>query len=340
MDYSIISNKFKSFALKECQGSSDLYEFLSLRIAEDEELLNLASEAGEGQPIPNLLFGAIHYLLLKGMDHGLKEFYPTIVEYPRGPEESFFYFKEFCRLYSQQIKELLKTKLVQTNEVRRCSYLFPVFHFIHEQSKKPLALIEIGTSAGLQLLWDKYCYSYGTREVYGDQESKVHLSSEIKGSRKPIFPESIPPVASRLGIDLHTNDLNDKEDYLWLNSLIWPEHQERRALFEKAAECVKENPITLIQGDGVQLLPELIKDMPDGHAICVFHTHVANQMPAKTKEKLLQEIKRIGQNRDIFHIYNNIQDRDLHLDYYLESHEHKRVAGKTEGHGKWFTWEL
>ncbi|MED1906441.1 DUF2332 domain-containing protein [Cytobacillus firmus] len=44
--------------------------------------------------------------------------------------------------------------------------------------------------------------------------------------------------------------------------------------------------------------------------------------------------------RDIFHIYNNIQDRNLHLDYYLSSKEFKKAVGQTEGHGKWFTWEL
>ncbi|KON87739.1 hypothetical protein AF332_13455 [Sporosarcina globispora] len=334
------SSRFKAFGQYECQGSSNLYEFLSYKIAEDNKLLVLASEARDGQPVPNLFLGAIHYLLLKGKEHDLKEFYPSLVENPRNPHESFQSFKDFCRINSQEIKEILKEKIVQTNEVRRCAYLYPVFSYIFQQTDKPLALIEIGTSAGLQLLWDKYSYSYGTGETFGNPNSNVHLSSEIKGDHVPLFPEGMPPVASRVGVDLYINDLNNMEDYLWLKSLIWPEHQERRTLFEKAAQCVKENPISLIEGNGVELLPKLIEDIPEKHSICVFHTHVANQMPAKVKENLLSIIKASGQNRDTFHIYNNIHDRNLQLDYYLDSKEHKKLVGQTEGHGKWFTWEL
>ncbi|KAF0819945.1 hypothetical protein KIS4809_1217 [Bacillus sp. ZZV12-4809] len=335
-----ISSKFKTFGQFECRGSSNLYEFLSNKIAEDNELLVLASEARDGQPVPNLFFGAIHYLLLKGKDHELKEYYPSLEEDPRNPQDAFQCFKDFCRLNSQEIKEILKTKIVQTNEVRRCAYLFPVFSYIFQQAQKPLALIEIGTSAGLQLLWDKYSYSYGTGKIYGNSNADVHLTSEIRGRNVPIFPEEMPPVASRTGVDLHINDLNNQEDFLWLYSLIWPEHLERRNLFEQAAKCLKENPVRLIEGDGAKLLPGLVKEIPDDHSICVFHTHVANQMPAEGKEQLLAEITACGQNRDIFHIYNNIQDRGLHLDYFLGTKEFKRIVGHTEGHGKWFTWEL
>ncbi|UOE53850.1 DUF2332 domain-containing protein [Cytobacillus oceanisediminis] len=335
-----LASRFKTFGQYECHSSSNLYEFLSYKIAEDEELLVLASEARDGQPVPNLFLGAIHYLLLKGKEHELKEFYPSLVENPRNPQKSFHSFRDFCRLNSQEIEEIVKAKIVQTNEVRRCAYLYPVFAWIFQQTEKPLALIEIGTSAGLQLLWDKYSYSYGTGKTFGNPSANVHLTSEIKGGHVPILPAELPPVASRTGVDLHINDLNNGEDFLWLKSLIWPEHQERRTLFEKAAQCVKANPISLIEGDGVELLPSLIEGIPEEHSICVFHTHVGNQMPAEVKENLLAKIKASGQSQDIFHLYNNIQDRNLHLDYYLDSREYKNLVGQTEGHGKWFTWEL
>jgi len=205
-------------------------------------------------------------------------------------------------------------------------------------TKKPLALIEIGTSAGLQLLVDKYKYSYGTEQNYGFENSGVHISAEIRGDYTPLNQLSNFNVASRIGIDLHINDVSDEEDYLWLKSLIWPEHQERRELFEKAACYVRNNPLKLIEGDGVELLQSISKDIPDNRTICVFHTHVANQMPNETKERLLLNIKTIGEKRDIFHLYNNIQDRDLHLDYYLNGKESLNKIAETEGHGRWFTW--
>lgn len=336
-----LSEKFRNFAILECKGSSQLYEFLSLKIAEDKEILNLASYAKEGQPVPNLLFGAVHYLLLKGKSHSLKEFYPSIVEDSRNDiNESYVYFKDFCIQNKDEIISILKSKLVQTNEVRRCSYLFPSFSYIYEIVKKPLALIEIGTSAGLQLLWDKYSYSYEQNEIYGDRNSEVQIISEIKGENFPLLQVCIPPVASRVGIDLNTIDLTNEEEYLWLNALIWTNHNQRRELFEKASGYVKDNPLTLIEGDGVKLLPELSKSISRDYSLCVFHTHVANQMPMEVKKRLLKQVKLIGESREIFHVYNNIQDRDLHLDYYIDGKGYFNTVGETDGHGRWFTWQL
>src|SRR5690625_2227032 len=120
------SNRFCHFAL-ECKGASELYEYLSLKIAEDEELLELSAFAQKGQPIPNMLFGAVHYLLLQGKTHELREYYPSIVEHPKKLEHAFLAFKDFCQNEQKEIIEILQTKLVQTNEVRRCAYLYPAF---------------------------------------------------------------------------------------------------------------------------------------------------------------------------------------------------------------------
>jgi hypothetical protein len=332
-----LSMKFRRFAIHECSESSPLYELLSLKIAEDAEMIELASSARKGQPVPNLLFGAVHFLLLKGYKHTLSNFYPSITNHPAKAEDAYPAFVDFCRRYSEEIIELLKTKLVQTNEVRRCSYLYPVFSHIFQMTNKPLALIEIGTSAGLQLLVDKYSYSYGNEEVYGTSKSAVHITSvQISGKKAPIARMRLPVVATRVGVDLHINDVRKKEDYLWLKALIWPEHGERQNLFEKAASYVWNQTLKLIQGDGVELLNSLVAEIPENQTICIFHTHVANQMSNDTKEKLLRKIAEIGDGRDIFHIYNNIYDAKLHLDYYLDGQESLNIIGETDGHGRWF----
>jgi hypothetical protein len=239
---------------------------------------------------------------------------------------------------------LLKEKKVQTNEVRRCSYLYPSFCFIYSQVKKPLSLIEIGTSAGLQLLWDKYCYSYGDNVIYGDLASDVHISSEIRGNNKPFLLPKSPPVASRLGIDLHVNDLSNSEDLLWIKSLIWPEHKERVQLFEKAASCFKKQSVKLsvklIEGDGIALLTDIALQIPENTAICIFHTHVANQIPENAKCELMNNIRMLGKNRDVFHLYNNMWDRDLHLDYFIDGREYNEIVAETDGHARWFKWKL
>lgn len=340
LDKFLISEMFKNFADYECEGSSRLYEFLSRQIAKDDELLELCAFARDGQPVPNLFLGAVHYLLLKGKKHALKEYYASIVQNPKELEEVFIHFKDFCQIYRNEIISILKSKLVQTNEVRRCAYLYPTFCYVYNKAKKPLSLIEIGTSAGLQLLWDQYCYSYGNYEVYGNKLSNVHITSEIKGGNTPLLFHESPPVASKVGLDLHISDLGDREDYLWLKSLIWPEHQERLLLFESAASHFNENPVKLIEGDGVALLLDVAKQVPKDTEICIFHTHVANQISEDLKYELIEKIKMIGSTREVFHVYNNMWDRKLHLDYFIDGVEHKVTIGDTDGHCRWFYWDL
>lgn len=340
MNVNWIAEKFKNFAVLECEGSSKLYKNLALKIAEDEEMLKLSSNSKKGQPIPNLLFGAVHYLLLKKSDHQLCEFYPSIVPNPNMDKNPFPYFKDFCLTNREEILLIVKNKLVQTNEVRRCAYLYPIFCYIYQKTEKPLSLIEIGSSAGLQLLWDKYSYSYGDNEIYGNKESLVHLTSEVRNGNIPSDLSNIPPVDYRLGIDLHISDLTNEEDYLWLKALIWPEHKDRLDNFEQSVMQFKMNPPQLREGDGVDMLNEYVEKVPKDSVLCIFHTHVANQMPEDIKNEFLQKVDMIGSRRDTFHVYNNIDDRKLHLDSYINGSKQHRVIGDTDGHGRWFDWNL
>ncbi|AGE23004.1 DUF2332 family protein [Geobacillus sp. GHH01] len=339
LNFTWVAERFRRFAVHECRGSSPLYEQLSLHIARDEKLLYLASHARSGQPIPNLLFGAVHDLLLKGYEHGLREFYGSIVKEPRAPEAAFPYFRDFCLRYWEDIKNILVHRLVQTNEVRRCAYLYPVFCCIYEQVKKPLSLIEIGTSAGLQLAWDQYRYDYGWGRPYGNLDSDVLIASNIRGDQRPLLLPESPPVAERIGIDLHVIDLKKEDDRRWMKALIWPEHKDRRQLFEKAARCLEQTPIRLIEGDGVELLSDLVAQVPSDTVVCIFHTHVANQMSDEAKRGLLEQLREIGRQRDLFHVYNNMWDPKLHLDRMINGRECRQIVAETDGHARWFRWE-
>ncbi|WP_330949054.1 DUF2332 domain-containing protein [Virgibacillus sp. MG-45] len=342
MDYQALSNRFMRFA-EECSGSSTLYAFLSKNIAANKELLELSAHAGKGQPIPNLFFGAVHFLLLNGTEHELRNYYASIVSEPKTETEAFPVFFDFCLRNRQAIIPLLQTKMVQTNEVRRCAYLLPIFDSIYRKTNKPLAFIEIGTSAGLQLLWDKYRYTYSfNNQVYGNEQESLYIHAEVRGNGKPIISERFPPVERRIGIDLHINDVTDKASYQWMYALIWPEHHERRAMFKQAVSLVRKHKekLQLIEGNAIDMLVELVEEIPMNNTVCIFHTHVANQIPKQEKERLLSDIAQIGESRDIFHIYNNMWDRKLHLDAFMNKEVESRVVGETDGHGRWFTWEL
>jgi len=338
--YGELSKRFLNFAEFECKNSSQLYEYIAQKIAYDDELLELASHAIAGQPVPNMLFGAVHFLLLGGVKHELAGYYSSLVVNPKDIESAFAPFKHFCLQYYQNITDILQAKMVQTNEVRRCAYLYPAFSYIYELTKKPLSLIEIGTSAGLTLIWDEFCYNYGSAKVFGNKDSGLLITSEVIGENKPVLPATAPPVVFRKGIDLNVIDLFNYDDYLRLLALIWPEHREGRELFRKAAECFKSNPAELVEGDGVQLLLEAAETVPSDSTLCIFHTHVGNQLSKDKKEMLFKQIRNIGESRNVFHLYNNMGNLLLHLDSVVDGQFKQEIVAKTDGHARWFQWKL
>lgn len=136
LDIHVLSERFRIFAERECKDSSSLYEHLAGRIANDMDLLALAAHAKYGQPVPNLFLGAVHYLLLSGIEHELSAYYASMVDVPKESSGAFDCFKDFCMQNDNEIVQLLENKLVQTNEVRRCAYLYPSFFSYLQHSKE------------------------------------------------------------------------------------------------------------------------------------------------------------------------------------------------------------
>ena len=171
-DLTEISKRFRVFA-GDCDGSSELYHFLSLKLAEDEDLLRIASMSREGQPEPNLFFGAIHLLLINGKAHALRRYFPSLVLNFEAPEDAYPSFRKFALDHSDEIVQLLQEKLVQTNEVQRSAHLFPAIltasRFFED---RPVALVELGASAGFNLLWDHYIYQY-------DEDEQSVLAAQV-----------------------------------------------------------------------------------------------------------------------------------------------------------------
>ncbi len=234
-----------------------------MKIAAEPEILNLVVSADRAQQVSNLLLGAVHFLLLSGAQHPLADFYPSLSKTPRSIENAYPHFHKFCLEYAGEIQRLVITHRVQTNEVGRCTNLLPAFGLIYERTKKPLALIEVGASAGLNLLWDRYGYDYQEAGYTGDISSSVQLTCRPDGDFYPPIPFLLPEVAYRVGIDLRPIDLQDGETIRWLRALIWPEHLDRAELLERAIEIARRDPPRLIGGN--------VLDDAVGESICGAH---------------------------------------------------------------------
>lgn len=227
-DLSALAARFRRFAADEC-GSSPLYRRLAMGIAGDGDLLALADQ-GTGGPKPNLILAAVQYLLLSGRPHALAAFYPSITDQPLPAEEAVPPFREFCLGHAEEIRGLITSRRVQTNEVARAALLLPAFAVVSESvHARPLGLVEVGASAGLLLSWDRYAFDYGTGGLYGAADSPVLVRCELRGDGRPPLPSVLPAVTSRTGIDLHPIDPDDPDQALWLRARLARPAGARRA---------------------------------------------------------------------------------------------------------------
>ncbi len=336
-----VAQRFESFAKNECAGYSPLYVCLAKAVAGDPEILALAAHSPKGQPAPNLFFGAVQFLLLKGEDSELASFYPSLTAIPEPPEGAYPAFRHFCFKYADSIRMTLATRRVQTNEVGRCAFLFPGFAWISKDvNGRPLALIEIGTSAGLNLNWNRYGYRYDDETIRGDPHSPVTITSRIRGDCFPPLPSAMPRISSSVGVDLRVVNVYKEDQALWLRSLIWPEHIERAQTLNAAIEYAKKYPPRLLEGDGISLLPALVDEISDEIPVCVFHTAVLGQLSPEDRSRLDELFDHYGKVRKLYHLSaeGSSIEFNLGLAKWASGQRDYTVLAHCHAHGHWLEW--
>lgn len=159
---------------------------------------------------------------------------------------------DFVKLWPR-IASLAKERATQTNDPRRCSPLLIALSRI----RGPIALIEVGASAGLTLIPDRYSYAWTARgrRIVADPvpgPSTVTLTADVTGWGAN--PPAIPRIAYREGIDLNPLNVTNALDREWLEALVWPEQTDRLELVRNAADIVAEVSPMLTTGDALDQL--------------------------------------------------------------------------------------
>ena len=322
---------------------SELYARLAAAIAEDDGLKALAARAKKGQPHANMILGAVHFLLLRGTDHPLKRFYATLDGRTKVEEEDPFpHFRDFVGAHEDEVARLIETRVTNTNEVARSSVLHPGFRAIAEASGEPLHLIEIGPSAGLNLIWDRYGVRYARDgRVVGSilLDAELVLDCDLRGERTPPMGRT-PSVASRVGLELNPVDLADRDDRDWLRALIWPDEVARMKRFEQALALAIEAMPEIRAGDALALLPDALAAAPVNETVCVYHTIAVYQFSREMREALDNLLTVAGLRRSVTRLsleYNGL-DAELTSIRYAQGVREERTLGISHPHGRWLEW--
>ena len=247
---------FDSFA-KGIETRSPAIASVLIRAARDPIALSLIP-AKPSWDVPHRLVAAVRWLVFDGQAEDFE-----------GAADPWAAFRTTLAANGPWIANFVREQPVQTNVVQRCWALLPLFLTVARAVPVPMDLIELGTSAGLNLFWDRYHYQYTAGE-WGSPTAPVRLSGE---ERSPVPGELLntkATVRSRRGIDLNPIDVTSAKGLRLLRTFARDE--EYSAHISEAAEVVRSDPPELLRGDYLTLLPDLLRARQDATLTVVFQT--------------------------------------------------------------------
>lgn len=246
--YADIVSQYADFATYAA-GHSDCFEEWSLGVAADAEAQAWIATLPPVKQQPNIVFAAARW-------HGVPA---------PGPYAGL---RDALLADDGTIRATILERRTQTNEVGRLATLAPAFALVDG----PVALIEVGASAGLCLYPDRYSYDWAPVGELTGPPGSTTLPCQVDGPM-PV-PARLPEVAWRGGIDLNPLDVHEDDAMAWLENLVFPEQEWRRERLRVAVEVARAEPPAITKGDLLDELPGLLDKVREHGTPLVFHTAV------------------------------------------------------------------
>lgn len=329
-----------------CASRAPLYARLSLSVSDMDEALSILAEAPATNRIPVTLFAAIQFLLLADPDEPLAAWYPNLTVEPRldDPTETA---REFCIRRRSELVALVRARTPQTNEIGRCAPLILGLDAVAERFGA-LAQLDVGSSAGLNLLSDQYRYRFGD-VLIGD--GSVELDCELRGE-PVVLPRRPPQLAARLGLDREPIDTDDPQQLRWLLACVWPDQADRRERLEAALKVARRLHPPVMTGDAVDDLTRAVGALTEGHPV-ITTSWVLNYLAPARRVEFVQALEELGRKRDLSWVsYESptatpelgwpaaVAESDLtvlRVVSWFGGHRDDRVIGQGHPHGYWLS---
>jgi len=313
-----LAASFVRFAETEVNGRSPLYQVLAFGVAGDPFSLDFLATLPPEKQQPNLLFAAQRHVC--------------------GTPRDWPQFRAGLEAQADAVRSVMLARRTQTNEAARCATLLPVL----ARLASPLALIEVGASAGLCLLPDQYGYDYGSHRLPAPSAAAPVLP--CRASAMTPLPQALPHVVWRAGLDLDPVDLSDASQRAWLETLVWPEQQDRLQRLRAAMAVALADPPRLVRGDLLTDLPGLARQAPADATLVVFHSAVLAYVPdAALRDGFARTVRDVGAvwvSNEAPGVFPAIRARVPHggpRGAFLLAVDGEPVAW-TDPHGAWIEW--
>jgi hypothetical protein len=265
-----IADRYATFAAVEARGSSVVYERLAQAVASSDDVLKFLATLPAERRQPNLFLAAVRHLF--------------------GVPDSEGQLVEIVLRSHEPIRELMLSRTTQTNEPARCAVLLPLL----ARLPQPLALLEVGASAGLCLLPDRYGYDYGTTRLEPPTQAGCSPPVfECRVSGTTPIPSALPTITWRAGIDLNPIDVNARTQTSWLETLVWPGQEKRVEQLRAALTVAQAEPPRIVKGNLLTDLAPLVAEAPERATLVIFHTAVLAYVASKAdRERFAKAMRR------------------------------------------------
>src|SRR5262245_32587528 len=235
------------------------------------------------------LAGALHAAALSGRDPALSAEYPAAR--PAWDAEAAWRAARAVLARERDWVEGFLRYAPQTNETRRAIALLAGFLHLAARFAEPLALLEIGASAGLNTCWDRFAYR--TESWRWGGPSAAVIDTEWRGPPPPL--EAAVRVHSRAACDMNPLDLRRADERLRLRSYIWPDQAERLARFDAAAALALESKVSVERADAAAWLEERLPARAPDALTVVYHSVFLQYPPRETRARIEAAIQQAGE---------------------------------------------
>jgi hypothetical protein len=309
-----IADNYRAWG-RDARGRSQAYEMLSYSVAEDDLILTFLAELPEPKQQPNLLFAAATYLL--GAAPRLAELRTLVRRDPAG------------------LTRVMLARRTQTNEAARCATLLPVLAGLPE----PLALIEVGASAGLTLLADRYSYDYEGHRITGTDPDAPVIRCAVSG---PVpLPDRVPVICWRAGLDLNPLDVTNDDDMRWLSCLLWPGEAGRAERLAGAIASARRDPPVIHRGDLLTDLPGLAAQAPPEATLVVYHSAVLAYVASADRERFAAMVRGLGAvwlSNEAPGVVSGMPSEERDDGGCFVVRDGRTLLARADGHGTWLQW--
>ncbi|MGE0387594.1 MAG: DUF2332 domain-containing protein [Gammaproteobacteria bacterium] len=295
----------RAFARKDFHDSIErfdrygcsLYRTLAGRCEQDDALVEIAAAARPGQLPAFMLYTAVQYLLMGGEGGDpLARYFGSTCAAPLPAQDAFGPFRDFCLRHRAAIEGLISINTLQSTMPGRVSYLLPALAHIGRQAGAPLAVIDVGCSAGITTIADCFACDYGGGVRLGAADARLTVGCELQPGSEAL-PAAPVRIAARLGLDLNPVDVADEAACRWLLAQLPPEPRVDQQELAAALAIRRDTPLRVVTGDALALLPTLAAEL-DG-PLCVMHASVLYQWPEPLRDALDAILEGIGRGRTV-----------------------------------------